>query len=714
MSGRDSAGSSRRALLTGTAGTGRTREPVRALGSVAELLALDHKGLTDGTLVSVAGYAAPGDGGGGSLRWAAASRAAGNGGTVLAPSGATAGRWLAVHNGVFDFRRFGIFDTRTNADAALDAMVTDPTIFRIEAHTDLNFGKRHTFGRSTIELDFGGHTVTTNGIEEASHDPNVSPFQAVLCFRGQLTGQAITFTIPEPIAELSDVFPVADSGAFAVGDWYTVEVDPLAGQYERELQKLVQVTQIVDRTHLRVGYRNGWPFAPGRTFTWTKTTPVTDVHIGNLTFVGAGPGTPYGESDWPQPDPDEWKGSHPIAFEYAVRCDVSDVHATGTFWPVVMRRWNTFFGTRRCSLKNPPTVFYGGAGYLTQNIYCLYGHVEDCHTSNARHLNDLTASAYCYVTNCHGDGDDSGGDPFTTHGQYEHDLVFTGCSGLLDLANSGAAWGTSAKRITVRHHVCSWFVANTKITDLTLEDVHVIARSRFDRAGTFVVNADGLRMRGCSGKTFAVGKRSSRSGRPNLISGCVFEVASANVLVQTPVDTPVFFDRCAFTHAEGFECHGTGELSFVDCTVTGKPDGAPISFAGDVVIRGGEYTDTGIVLTAARGQRLHVGGGARLSGTNAAKALISRGAGPGTVTFELRDYQSDAADAETAHVRLDGGTNQYTAHGTRFTGGRLVLAPGAFTGASFLSHRDCVAQGTTRSFPPDGPRVRVDGNLEIQ
>ncbi len=51
----------------------------------------------------------------------------------------------------------------------------------------------------------------------------------------------------------------------------------------------------------------------------------------------------------------------------------------------------------------------------------------DCHTTNARHLNDWTASSYGLVENCHGDGDDQG--PFVTHGQYEHDLTYVGNSG---------------------------------------------------------------------------------------------------------------------------------------------------------------------------------------------------------------------------------------------------------------------------------------------
>ncbi|GAA4204184.1 hypothetical protein [Actinocatenispora rupis] len=709
---------SRRAVLAGAAGVGGLLLAATATGTaqaapdggaavhgfdtVADLLAYGPE--ADGTLALVGGYAKGGDGGGGGYRWSAKSTVDDNGGTVLKPSNGK-GRWLALHDGTVDFRRFGIFGTDRNADAALDAMVHDPAVARIEAHTDLNFAKRHTFARSDIELDFGGNTVHSKGIEPNTHD---NPFGAVLYFRGKVAEKGTDFTTTEAIAELSDVFQVADSGAFTVGDWYALEVNLLNTTWERELQKLVQITELVDKTHVRVNYQNGWAFAAGRTFTWRKVEPVVNASVRNMVFVGVGG--------------DELSGSHPVAYEYAVRCDVSQIHGTATFWPVVMRRWCTHFRTSQCSLTNPPAVDYGGAGYLTQQIYCLYGHVEDCHTSNARHLNDWTASAYCYVTNCHGDGDDQG--PFVTHGQYEHDLVYTGCSGLMTFANSGAPWGSSAKRITVRRHVCSWFVARVKVTDLTLEDVKVIGKAGLDGSGMIWVNADGVQMRGCEASdTFIVSQTSNRSARPNVISGCVIPATpttqviypgqKANEIVQANVTSPVHFDRCRVVGLSGNAFSGTGELRFTDCVVTGPDDADPATFAaGAVLVEGGALSNVGISLAGAKDQRLRIGGGATVSGTNTAKALLSRTGGDRTVTWDLGDYASTAPDG-TAHVSVDAGTNRYRAVGARFSGGRIALSDKGFGPGSYLLHTSNVEAGVDRSVPADGKSVQTGGNLRV-
>ncbi|MFB6781647.1 peptidase C14 [Streptomyces sp. NPDC056352] len=670
---------------------------VQRVDTVDELRALNTTPFENGAQVLVAGYHAPGDGGAMAVRWDKKSDTAHNGGTVIAPAGGKPGRWIQLHNGTVDFRTFGHFDTEEPADAALDAMIADTSVHRIEAHTDLHFTKRHLWNRSHIELDFGGHRMVTDGIEKNTHD---NPFGAVLSFRGTVTDTTVKHALSGKVIELTDTFPVPDATAFEVGQWWSVQVDPVAGGGgdERELQKLVEITEIVDAGHIRIGYLNGWELAEGRRLTWTRIEPVLNTHIRNLVFEGAGP--------------DEYTGSHPVSFEYAVGCDVSGIHATGSFWPVVMRRWCTRFRTEECSLKNPPTVDYGGAGYLTQQIYCLYGRVADCTTSNVRHLNDLTASAYCTVVNCHGDGDDAGGNPFTTHGQYEHDLLFDGNSGLMDIANSGAQWGISAKRITVRRHVCSWFTANTKITDLTLEDITVIARPTFDQAGTLTVNADGAQVRGCTARTFAVAQRSARSTRPTVISDCSFELPAGAVLVQTPVTVQVHFVRCTFKGVDGAILRGAGPVHFTDCTVIGAENAAPLSIgSADLRIDGGTYDNTGVELSAVRDQRITVTGGTRLTGSNKAKALLGRAAGTATLTWDISSLTSVTTDSGTAHIRIADGTNHYAATGSRFTGGTLHLAPGVMES---VLHTSCVEQGTKRTaMPEDSNSVRTEGNLTL-
>ncbi|GGM36756.1 peptidase C14 [Microbacterium saperdae] len=660
---------------------------VAGAGTASDLAKLKGKA---GDLVRTAGYAAAGDGGDGLYRFVKKDAPAVNGGTVLAAR--NEGVWVLVHAGVVDFRQFGIADASKPADDALDAMVSDVTIHRIEAHTDLNFVRRHRFTRSNLAFDFGNHLMTTTGIENAPKD---DPFAAVMFFRGEVTDDVQEARLGENVPDLADIFPVADSSFFSVGTWYAAEVNGLAGRWERELQRLVQVTQIVDGTHIRVNYKNGWPLGKDRTITWRRVVPVQDITVSNLKFLGTGT--------------DEYTGSHPLAFEYAVRCDVDHIDGTGTFWPLIQRRWNTYFTTESCTLKNPTSVTWGGAGYLTQQIYCLYGYVANCHTANARHLNDFTASAYCLVENCHGDGDDQG--PFVTHGQYEHDLTYTGNSGLMTFANSGAAWGSAAKRITVRKHVCSWFVARVRITDLTLEDVQVIGKPSLSGSGMLWINADGAQLRGCTASdTLIITQASDASARPTVIADSHFTFVAPGELTNATVKTPVTFVDTVLSGVGGMKIAGVGAVTFRGSTLTAAEDAGPVVSSSERLRFEGS-TLRNARIAAARGETQTV----EIAGSdvvNKGGTGISR-TGSGDLHLTLSDSTFRAEGAAT-HVAVKTGVTHYRAVGNRFEGGAVELADGAFGAESTLLHTGNVESGVARTaFPAEGDRVVDTANLVV-
>ncbi|WP_047523736.1 hypothetical protein [Microbacterium sp. ZOR0019] len=697
------------AVALGAAGSLAAASPAQAAPTAAgakditradSVSELSRRRARDGEVAIVAGYRTPGDAGLLVYVGVEATDIEANGGTVIA--GKRGSRWLLQHDGTVDFRVFGITGPETAADDALAAMVNDVRVKRIAASTDLLFQRRHRFTRSHIEIDFGGHVITTDGIEANTHD---NPFGAVMFFTGVSRDVVVEHRLAEAWPELTDAVTVPDAAAFPVDSWWALQCDTVAGggADEREIQRFVRVTQQIDGTHIRIDYLNGWPLDTGRKLIWCRMDPVEGVRISNMRFLGAGPFD--GPTDGSFPDSRELTGSHPIAFEYAIHCDVADVHASRTWWPVIMRRWNTHFATERCSVENPPTVFYGGAGYLTQQIYSLYGRVSDCTSSNARHLNDLTASAYCIVENCHGDGDDQGGNPFTTHGQYEHDLTFIGCSGLMDIANSGAQWGTAAKRITVRDHVCSWFVAGTKISDLTLENVRVIGRSTFDPQATMTINADGAQLRGCTAGLLAIGQRSTRSSRPTTIEDCTFALPKDQVLIQTPVTVPVSFARCTITGIDGMKARGSGAVEFVDCRLSGPATGAPAELgASRVTIRGGTVRDVVLTATAVRDQAI-VLEGVELSTERGEGAMLSRAGGAGVITWRLSGVTSTVPKG-AAHVDIGAGINHARVTGAQFVGGRLRLAAG-FSEPSTLLYSDAVERGVETDLPADGERVLI-------
>ncbi|RKN72464.1 peptidase C14 [Paenibacillus ginsengarvi] len=706
--------------------------------SVDALLRLSVSGLASGTTVRVGGYREDGDGGGKWVRYAEDSRRADNGGTVHNPHGVEpcSGRWETVHEGTADFRWFGIFDATVDADDALEAMVADRSISRIEVHTDLNFARRHIFDRSHIEIDFNGHTVTTCGIELNSPD---NPFGAVLFFRGLPCEERQTIVLTENIAELTDLYEVADSAGFAAGEWWLARVSPLSGgAAQRELDYMLKVTEIVDPTHVRFNYKLGWSIGQGREISYQKVNPVVRSCVRDMKFVGV-PVPPTSSAAVRPFETWDCIGSHPVAYEFAVECDVSDIRAEGVFWPVIMRRYCSHYVTERCELINPVQRDWGGTGYLTQQIHVLYGHVRDCNTSNARHLNDFTNAGYCMVENCHNDGDDYG--PFVTHGQFEHDLLYIGNSGLLSFANSGSTWGDSAKRITVQRHVASRIVAHKKLTDLTLEDCHAYYKEGMEDSGTIWANLDGLVMKGCTADRMVTLSRSSElSKRNNVIDSCGFAMAAGGELARPiregteaigyrPVNGSLHISNSRFDHVEDVLLGSIDRLTLDNTWFTGLSGTAGVLRIGckQLFVHGGGFKDCGFELTgrwdlaasggeeanAREGQTVVVDSGTSFNGSNGRKAFMQQAEPGNHVIWNIGNITSVAADAEMAHIRIQAGTNEYRAVGASFTGGRLVLEEAGFGEGSYMLHTSCVERHVDRTvLPAQCDSVRhMEGNL---
>lgn len=403
-----------------------------------------------------------------------------------------------------DFSRYGIVDETVAADEVFERMLSDEDVRVIHAYTNLNFMKRHKITRDNLVIDFHNNRIRAEGVELAGHN---DPFSALFHFLGETSGERMQVRLSETLREFYDIFEVADSLKFPVYSWWVVSCDHRLGREEKEIDKMIQVTEIIDRTHVRMNYKMGWALEAGRILYYQRVSPIEQIEVRNMQFIGNQGG--------------EDVGVQPLAFEYAVHCDVRNVQAFHTYWPVILRRHNTEYVTECCSLKNPVEVVVGGTGYLTQQIHCLYGSVRDCSASNARHLNDFTGSAYCLVENCHCDGDFHGA--FVTHGQFEHDLTYVGNSGLLSFANSGPTWGSSAKRITVIRHSGCWGLAFAKVSDLTLQDVEIRKTEKYAECGTLLLNADGLQVRGCIADKLVLTQRSERSKRPVVIENCYFE-----------------------------------------------------------------------------------------------------------------------------------------------------------------------------------------------
>jgi hypothetical protein len=635
--------------------------------TVAGLVAVPTWQLGPETLATAIGYHEPGDGGGGTYRWDPQSALVHNDGTVLAPRGVgDLGRWLAMHDGEIDIRRFGIVDDGQPADDALDHVVNDPSVHDVRVRTRLLLERRHTFTRSHVVIDFGGNLVTA-----ARVPPTNDPSAAVLCFRGSVDeSEARPHVLRTAVPDGGDVIDVETTAPYQLGQWWIVRNqlaswdDAEPGFLQRDLDRLVQITEVVGDHAVRVGTRVGWPIAAGRTLTWIPATPVRDVTIRNLEFTVE-----------PAPSRPEGQGVGALAFEVAVGCVVERVAASRTYWSLVYRHYNDGFRTSECDLTNPVAVDEGGAGYLADHRNCTAGVVETCHASNSRHLVNFTASAFCSVRGCFADGDDRGA--FVTHGQYEHDIEISASTGLVVLAGSGAPWGGFAKRMTVREHRCSELVARTRVVDLTLDNVHAFGGGTNGNPGWIRVNADGLQMRGCVAEAgLSLFGSSHLSARPTVVAATSAVLTDPAVPVIAPeVVGDIHFDDVVLVAVDGHSLSGSGGLALTRCTIRGRDESAaPLTIRHrHITLDGGVVENSGVQLVGPTRQELVAIGGVEFSGGNGLRATLSRREDAGASAWTVASCSFSTDDPEHHHLIVDGGSDSARIVGAMFRGGRLFV-----------------------------------------
>ena len=94
---------------------------------------------------------------------------------------------------------------------------------------------------------------------------------------------------------------VPGAGGIPLYSWWQVSVNSLAGREEKEIDKLLCVTERIDESHVRVNYKMGWPLDAGRVMTWRRVEPIERVCVQDMEFRGNEGG--------------EETGAQPLAFE---------------------------------------------------------------------------------------------------------------------------------------------------------------------------------------------------------------------------------------------------------------------------------------------------------------------------------------------------------------------------------------------------------------
>ena len=270
----------------------------------------------------------------------------------------------------------------------------------------------------------------------------------------------------------------------------------------------------------RLDYRCGWDIPAGQSITYKAVTPVNGIILKNFTITDKSPTSAITANY-----------ASAISFAFAYNCHTENITGVGFRNPIMFNQYCTDCTSKGGRVEKPQETG-GGQGYHTQWSYSLRCNTEKLTGYLARHICDHTKSAYCNVLDC-GDTNTADG-AFTNHGSYEHDISYTNCIGWHSVANSGAAFGDSAKRINITNGNGVSLTAGKNVIDLSVTKStfgRVLANSQGFQADGLTVGDDGTTSTGFSLTSFTTAQgRTTLSKRDNVISNSSLAFNSGQVL----------------------------------------------------------------------------------------------------------------------------------------------------------------------------------------
>lgn len=554
-----------------------------------------------------------------------------------------------------------------------------------------------SFGPEDVEdceIDFCNSTIVVDAIRTEGVEFDVR--YGALSFWGELSGSYYDQVLEAEAIEGQNSWAVTDSAGFEPGAYYWVQVAPSSTlEADHIVDKMLRCVRI-ETGLVYFDYRRGYAVPAGQTVRFTKVTPVKGVKVKNAHFV-------YGQTytDTPQGRMDSSSG---LTFNYAAGCDAENITYADAPKRTVQLSWVHDSVVERCEVLRTATP--AREGYTVGIMGSIFVEAKKCKGLRDRHILDFTGSAFCRAIQC-SEGETLNA-TFTTHGKWEHDLVYEGCEGHLQFAGSGATFGNRARNISIRSHSGPQLIARTGVTDMTVENSKFVSISD--------LNLDGLVCREVYfGNQVTFKKATSLSKRKNSFENCHVTIGG-NALFDAGVEAEVFFSKCAFPNVFSNMFTGRAKVHLEDCEFeTGSSSGAPIVCGLELleVIRG-NMSGANMILSDSLAQKIalvdvDLDCGSRpntLSMFNIAKPA-------GELDFSWRGGKSVSNGARHITAITAGAKLKFRLNDIEYQNGSLRIDHGTLSAGSggYLAASGLIFDNVARTLPPPSAQNVSYGNM---
>lgn len=638
-----------------------------------------------------------------------------NGGTIIITS--SGGAWEATELYNVKLEDFG---ARSGVDSTdvLRRAINSPAK-RITSDLDeIILTDNSVFSRSNITLDMPNTTVIWSAEEghipdrTNSSNQNNYRFPGIIAFRGEAGELIDQHTVTNRIFKGDSTWRCNDNSKFTEREWVILRVTPLSGIIGSEANVMTQVQGSGGAvTELRVDYKSGWVIDVGRVITYRKVSPLVniDIRLKGVKWMQNITDSSGGGDSFVSP-----QSCALVSLEYVVDSRVSLGDGENHPYPMCVTYYTT-----RCTVSDSRTNLprVPGSDHVVQFNNALECHALRLKNISGRHVVDFSGAAYCSVRDCGETGSRNGA--FTTHGMFEHNILFEKNYGLLSIANSGALYGDSADMITVIHHFGDYLIAQAKVTNLNIEHAIFTKRAVINNDAATLIDVTVGANTGEADKGLRLVQSSSTYSKGATFISCdVILSTEAGMALPGELTQKVKFDLSLIRNFNSVFIGGT-DVSFIECDSRGSASAQENKVESvRFNLRGGSLSNTGFIFYSANEQIVSIDGvdfvGQGASGHDA--YIVADKDSVSSLPLVLNFKNNNiTAPSNTASFKLSNATGAIRLNSTGNTQqGGVIEFQTSLPSGSYINHTGNVERGVTRkNVPTNNNNVVTNGNMII-
>lgn len=676
-------------------------------------LSLRTKSAKVGTRVYVSRHSEGVNGGGGYYVASSKDGLADNGGTIIFSDTVA---WVYEDAyGTVTLEHFGAIEGSDNTIAFRNA-VNSPAQIVTTKLKEVILTDNCVFTRGNVQILMPDTTILWNAAEghipDRTGSSNASNyrFPGIIAFRGVLGSVIDSYTIQNQINKGATTFRCSNNALFQKRQWVIMSSDVGSGTIGREVNVMTQVQGSGGAsTELRVDYKNGWPLSIGRVLTYRNVTPVEGIKVHlkgvkwnqNITD-GAGSGDAFTSQ----------QSCALLSLEYVNDAEIILGEGKDHPYPMVVAYY-----PRNVTVRDTTTNFprVPGSDHVVQFNNAYECHALRLRNISGRHVVDFSGGSYCSVRFCGETGTRNGA--FTTHGIFEHNLVFENNYGLLSFANSGEYYGSSCDMVTVKHHFGDYLIAQAKVTNLHVEHAIFTRRAVINNDAVMLVDVTVNANTSEDDKGLRFVQSSSVYGRgATIVGGDVILSVESGRALPSALTQPVVFDKVYVRNFNGAYLGGA-DVKFLSCSLRGSSSG-PVNIvqATRLSVEGGMVSGTSFAVNTTNENVINVHGasfvGQHSSGSYFLLSKSEVGSAP--TLFLFKDNNAILPSGVSLFkMNQSQGSLRVHSSGNTLQGGTIDMQTNLPSG-SYVYHKGNVERNVTRNnFPADSLAVSTSDNLTL-